>query len=272
MIQSVKPGTVFLVGAGPGDPGLITVRGLELIRAADVLIYDRLVHPDLIDQAPPKAEKIYVGKAPCQPSTSQESIHAILVQYALKHQTVVRLKGGDPFIFGRGSEEAQALSRAGVPYQVVPGISSALAAPAYAGIPLTHRRLSRNFMVVTGHTVHDTPDVEWQTMARVETLVILMGMTRLSFIASQLIAFGRAPETPAAVVHQGTTSVQQTVRATLETIAEAGGHLGAPSVIVVGPVSALHEEIDWFNARHTTALASPFEGSVFHDHIYAVSA
>jgi uroporphyrin-III C-methyltransferase len=271
MIHRVKTGTVYLVGAGPGDPGLITVKGLQLIRSADVLVYDRLVHPDLVDQAPAKAERIYAGKAPGQPSTPQEEINALLVDRGRKG-IVVRLKGGDPLVFGRGSEEAQALAEAGIPFEIVPGISSALAAPAYAGIPLTHRACSRNFLVVTGHTVHETDDVEWRTMARVETLVILMGMRRLAYIAGQLIAFGRAPDTPAAVISQGTTAAQQTVLATLATIADAAGHLPAPATIVVGPVAAMHERIDWFGASNRLESSSSPGDAVFHDHIFAVSA
>ena len=261
------PGTVYLVGAGPGDPDLITVRGLHRVRTADVLIYDRLVHPALGEQAPARAEKIYAGKAPGKPSTTQEEILDLLIDAARRCRTVVRLKGGDPFVFGRGSEEAEALARAGIPFQVVPGLSSAYAVPAHAGIPMTHRGLANSFMVTTGHTAFDGPDVDWAGLVHAETLVILMGMKRLRVIARRLMDAGRPAQTPAAVVSQGCTARQQTVLATLATIADCAGHLPAPAVIVVGAVARLHETIAW-RAEADLRDATP----VFSDHVIAISA
>ena len=263
------PGTVYLVGAGPGDPELITVRGLKLIQSADVLVYDRLVHPSLIDQAPAKTEKIYVGKAPGSPSTSQEDIHVILKAAAARHRCVVRLKGGDPFVFGRGSEEAEALGAAGIRFEIVPGLSSAYAVPAYAGIPMTHRNVARSFMVVTGHTAFEGPDVDWSALMGADTLVILMGMKRIGKIARRLIEAGRSADLPAAVISQGCTDRQQTALATLSTIAEAAKHLSAPAIIVVGEVARLHRTIQWRNKHVEPMQRASF---AFTDHVFAISA
>jgi uroporphyrin-III C-methyltransferase len=198
---------VFIVGAGPGDPGLITVRGLTCLRQAQVVVYDRLVSLRLLDEAPDTAERINVGKVPGRHVWSQAAINALLIDQASQGKTVVRLKGGDPFVFGRGGEECQALAAAGIPFSVIPGVSSAIAVPAYAGIPVTHRNYASTFTVVTGHTCGpDTDAVDWRTLAQVETLVILMGLRRLPSIARQLIAHGRAPETPVAVIHGDRTA------------------------------------------------------------------
>lgn len=240
--------TVYLVGAGPGDPGLITVRGAELLRLADVVVHDRLSAAELLDLAPDHAERIDVGKAPKQHRMTQDQITALLVERGLAGQTVVRLKGGDPFVFARGSEEAAALAEAGVPFEVVPGITSALAVPAYAGIPVTQRFSSTSFTVVTGHEDPSKGDgsVDWDAVARVGgTIVILMGVGRWPQIAARLIEAGRPPDTPAAAVRWGTRPEQHTTRATLATL---GDHeLAAPSVIVVGGVAG--EELDWFTDR-----------------------
>src|SRR5262249_17602920 len=186
-------GTVALVGAGPGDPGLMTVRGLELLRRAHVVVYDRLVHPGLLEEAP-RARRIFAGKESGHHALPQERINALLIMHARRGRRVVRLKGGDPFVFGRGGEEAEALARAGIPFEVVPGVSSAVAVPAYAGIPLTHRGVASSFAVVTGHEEAGKPEssVDWARLARsVDTLVILMGLKSLSRIARELIAHGR---------------------------------------------------------------------------------
>lgn len=239
---------MYLVGAGPGDPGLITRRGADLLARADVVVHDRLSATELLDLAPPHAERIDVGKAPKAHRLSQDEINALLVERGLAGQTVVRLKGGDPFVFARGSEEAHALAKAGVPYEVVPGITSALAVPAYAGIPVTQRFSSTSFTVVTGHEDPTSGDgtVDWDAVARTGgTLIILMGVGRWAQIARRLLDAGLAPDTPAAAVRWGSRPTQHTTRATLATL---GDHpLAAPSVIVVGGVAA--EALDWFTDR-----------------------
>lgn len=244
-------GVVYLVGAGPGDPELITVKGLRLLRAADVVVYDRLVDPALLDQARGEAMRVYVGKGPGHHSMPQEEINAILVAHARQGRTVVRLKGGDPFVFGRGGEEAEALVAAGLPFQIVPGISSAIAVPAYAGIPVTHRGHAPLFTVVTGHEGancgHD--GVDWAALARLGgTLVVLMGVAALPGIAERLRAGGLAPETPAAVVAQGTTVRQRMVVGTLSDVAEraAAASIAAPAITVIGPVVGLAATLAWF--------------------------
>jgi uroporphyrinogen III methyltransferase/synthase len=237
--------TVYLVGAGPGDPGLLTRRGEALLRGADVVVYDRLASAALLQLAGPAAELVDVGKAPGRAALGQDEINALLVARARDGRAVVRLKGGDPFVFGRGGEEAEACIAAGVPFEVVPGVTSAIAAPAYAGIPVTHRGVSTHFTVVTGHEdpTKDGSDVDWDALARVGgTLVILMGAGRVAEIAKALIAGGRDPDAPVAAVRWGTRPEQRTVRATLATIAEAG--VEAPSAIVVGEVAAL--DFGWF--------------------------
>ncbi len=241
--------TVFLVGAGPGDPGLLTRRGAEVLATADVVVYDRLSVDALLDLAPAECERISVGKAPGRVTMSQEDINALLVERGRTGATVVRLKGGDPFVFARGGEEASALQEAGIPFEVVPGITSAIAAPAYAGIPVTLRHSSTSFTVVTGHedpSVGDDGSVDWEAVARVGgTIVILMGVARIRRIADALLAAGRSPDTPAAAVHWGTRPEQRTVRATLGTIADQ--ELATPSVIVVGDVAG--EDLSWFERR-----------------------
>jgi uroporphyrinogen III methyltransferase/synthase len=241
--------TVHLVGAGPGDPGLLTVRALEVLRRADVVVYDRLSQQSLLDLAPAAAERIDVGKAPGHVRLTQDEINALLVERGKSGATVVRLKGGDPFVFARGGEEAAALAQAGVPFEVVPGITSAIAVPAYAGIPVTLRHSSTSVTIVTGHedrSAGDEGTVDWQAVARVGgTIVILMGVARIGRIAEQLVAAGRSPDTPVAAVQWGTRPEQRTVRATLATIADH--ELGTPSTIVVGDVAAC--DLAWFENR-----------------------
>jgi len=243
-------GKVYLVGAGPGDPGLLTVRGLDLIRRADVAVYDRLVNPELLDELSPQARRIFVGKAAGHHTLPQEEINELLISHARRGHCVVRLKGGDPFIFGRGGEEAEALAAAGIPFEIVPGVSSAIAVPAYAGIPLTHRKLSSSFAVVTGHEASKgRSPVDWSRLATaVDTLVILMGLKNLPQIVSQLIQHGRPPETPAALIRYGTTAWQEVIVGTLSDIADKAESLGPPVLVVVGEVVRLERELNWFTA------------------------
>ncbi len=231
--------TVYLVGAGPGDPELITVRGAAALARADVVVYDRLASPSLLDLAPRGAELISAAKAPGAVALTQDEINAVLVERGATGATVVRLKGGDPFVFGRGGEEAEALAAAGIPFEVVPGITSAIGAAAYAGIPVTHRGVSTHFTVVTGHEdpAKGRTDVDWEALARAGgTLVILMGAGNIDEIAQRLVAGGRSASTPVAAVRNGTRPDQRTVRATLATIADV--NVKAPSAIVVGDVAA----------------------------------
>jgi uroporphyrinogen III methyltransferase/synthase len=240
--------TVYLVGAGPGDPGLLTRRGEELLRAADVVVYDRLAPHALLELARPDAELVDVGKAPGSAAMTQEAINSLLVARGAEGRAVVRLKGGDPFVFGRGGEEAEACIAAGVPFEVVPGVTSAVAAAAYAGIPVTHRRVATSFTVVTGHEdpTKGGSDTRWDVLANVGgTLVVLMGASRVAEIAKALIAGGRDETTPVAAVRFGTRPDQHTVRATLGTIADTG--VESPSAIIVGDVAAL--DLAWFERR-----------------------
>ena len=237
-------GTVYLVGAGPGDPRLITVLGLDCLRRADVVVYDRLVSPALVDEARSDAEKIFVGKSPGDHSCRQEEINALLVRHALAGKTVVRLKGGDPFVFGRGSEEALACAEAGIPWEVVPGVTSSIAVPARAGIPLTHRETAGGFAVVTGHCAEGDRQ-DWESLARVDTLVILMGLARLPEIAARLLLFGRSPETPVALIERGTLPDERVVTGTLGSIAREAVDAGlrSPVTIVVGEVVRVRERL-----------------------------
>ncbi|MCA1692445.1 MAG: uroporphyrinogen-III C-methyltransferase, partial [Actinobacteria bacterium] len=238
--------TVYLVGAGPGDPGLLTVRGAEVLAEADVVVHDRLAEPSLLELAPATAERIDVGKSPGAP-IPQADINAVLVERGQAGQHVVRLKGGDPFVFGRGGEEAAALQAAGVPFEVVPGITSAIAVPAYAGIPVTHRGLSTSVTVVTGHSRHavDT-DLDWDALAHSGgTLVVLMGVAHRAEIAARLMGAGLEPDTPVAAVRWGTRPSQQTVRTTLAGM--SGVVLEPPVTLVIGAVAGL--DLRWFENR-----------------------
>ena len=239
--------TVYLVGAGPGDPGLLTLRGAEVLARADVVIYDRLSVSTLLDLAPAAAERISVGKTPRGPSTPQDEINGLLVEHGRRHETVVRLKGGDPFVFARGGEEALALSAAGVPFEIVPGITSAIAAPAYAGVPVTHRGMSTSFTVVTGHEdPWSATETDWDAVARIGgTIVVLMGVATRAEIARKLIDGGRAADTPVTAVSWGTRPEQRTVRTTLGELGDAP--VGPTSAIVIGPVAAL--DLRWFEDR-----------------------
>jgi uroporphyrin-III C-methyltransferase len=235
------PETVYLVGAGPGDPRLITVRGLELLRRADFIAYDRLVSEELLAEAPPWAKLVFVGKAPGNHCIPQREISALLIDAARRGLAVVRLKGGDPFVFGRGGEEAIALAAAGIPFEIVPGVSSALAVPAVAGIPLTHRGLASSFAVVTGHdeASRGTP-TRWEELASaVDTLVLLMAVASLERVTAALVAHGRPTTTPVAVIRLGTTPQQEVVCGTLADIAERAAGIEPPAVVVIGKVVGL---------------------------------
>jgi len=250
----IAPGRVYLVGAGPGDPGLMTVRGLEVLRRARVVVYDRLANPVLLDEAPPDALRIFAGKhagAHCLP---QAQINALLIEQAQRGRLVVRLKGGDPFVFGRGGEEALALAEAGVPFEVVPGVSAAVAVPAYAGIPVTYRGLASSFAVVTGHEDpgKDATGVDWARLATaVDTIVVLMGAKSLPRIVAELVAHGRPPATSVALIRWGTTEAQETLVGTLaDIVARAEAVALAPPVLaVIGAVVALRERLEWFESR-----------------------
>jgi uroporphyrinogen III methyltransferase/synthase len=248
--QSLQ-GRVILVGAGPGDPELITVRGLTELRKCDMVVYDHLVSAELLKEIPPHAEAVYVGKKAGKHIKSQEEINAFLLENARQGKTVVRLKGGDPFIFGRGGEECLYLREHGIPYEVVPGVSAMSAVPTYAGIPLTHRDVSSSFVVVTGHENPEKGDlqIDWKTVAEMGgTLVIFMGVLNLPSIAAQLIRYGRSPETPVAVIRWGTIAEQLTIEGTLGTIVQQiqEQNLRPPGLVVIGEVVALRGKLQWF--------------------------
>ncbi len=252
--MSARPGVVYLVGAGPGDPGLMTARSLELIAGAEVIFYDRLIPPGALDCARPDAELIYVGKAPGKPSMPQEEIEERLVEAARAGKSVVRLKGGDPFVFGRGGEEGEALRAAGIEFEIAPGVTAGVAASAYAGIPVTHRDDASAVAFVTGHEDPEKAEtaLDWEALARFPgTLVFYMGVKRLGANAAALIEAGRNPEEPAAAVERGTMPGQRTVVAKLGTLAEAVEHnkIGTPALIVVGPAVARRESLAWLERR-----------------------
>lgn len=234
-------GTVYLVGAGPGDPDLLTLRGANLLRRAGAVLYDALANDALLGWTPDDAELIYVGKRAGRHALSQAEINELLRQKAHAHAVIVRLKGGDPFVFGRGGEEVEYLRQHGVPVEVVPGVSSAIAAPAAVGIPVTQRGLSRSFAVVTGHTLDDEDAPNWSALAQLDTVVVLMGVAHAGEIANRLIAAGRAPETPAAAIQSATLPEQRQVVATLGTLAQAmaAAEIGAPAVLVFGAVAQM---------------------------------
>ena len=248
----MKPvGTVYIVGAGPGNPDLITVRGLTCLREAEVVLHDRLIDLHLLEEARPEAEMINVGKEPGDESMQQEYIEWLMIEKAREGKNVCRLKGGDPFVFGRGGEEAKALSEAGIPFEVVPGVSSAIAVPAYAGIPVTHRDQAHAFMVITGSRSHDLKSGQWQAASALVkaggTVVILMGLSRLGDIVAQLVADGCNPSTPVALISRGTYLIQDCRIETLADIADKADNVKAPAIIVIGEVVALRSQIHWMD-------------------------
>ncbi|HEY8745608.1 MAG TPA: uroporphyrinogen-III C-methyltransferase [Chloroflexota bacterium] len=251
--EPATSGKVYLVGAGPGDPGLLTLKGRDCLAAAEVVIYDYLANPALLTFAPETAERIYAGKQAGQHTLTQNEINDLLVAYGRQGKVVVRLKGGDPFLFGRGSEEAEAVRAAGIPFEVVPGVSSALAVPAYAGIPVTHRGLASTLTIATGHEEPGKAEsaLDWSALAAADTLVLLMGVGNLQEVVGSLLAAGRAAETPIALIRWGTRPEQETVTGTLGTIdavlAARRQPLRPPAIIVVGDVVALRQRLRWYD-------------------------
>lgn len=253
-----RGGAVYLVGAGPGDPELLTLRAARLLAQADAIVYDHLVGDGILDLANAAAERIYVGKQKSCHTVPQDGINALLVRLAQQGKQVVRLKGGDPFIFGRGGEEVEVLAEEGIHFEVVPGITAASGVSCYAGIPLTHRDYAQSCIFTTGHLKDGSLNLDWQTLARPhQTLVIYMGLGALPEIARQLVAHGRAADTPAAVIEQGTTRAQRVVTGTLASIADIASAAGceSPCLIMVGEVVALRKTLQWFPVD----VAAPLE-------------
>ena len=249
----MKKAKVYIIGAGPGDPGLITLRAVEVLKLADVVVYDNLVNEDLLQYTPGSARRIYAGKQGGDHTLTQDKINDLLVREALDGRTVARLKGGDPFIFGRGGEEAEELAARGIPFEVIPGVTSAIAVPAYAGIPLTHRGLTSTVAFVTGHEdpTKEKSDIDWQALAGIGTLVFLMGVKNLDQITGALVSGGKPPQTPAALIRRGTTPDQKVLSGTLATIAAlaAANRFKPPAILVVGKVVELRDTLGWFDAR-----------------------
>jgi uroporphyrin-III C-methyltransferase / precorrin-2 dehydrogenase / sirohydrochlorin ferrochelatase len=247
--RKVPRGEVYLVGAGPGEPDLLTLRALKLILRAEVVLYDKLVSPEILALLPANAERIYVGKARANHAMRQETINALLVEHALGGKRVLRLKGGDPFIFGRGGEEIATLSDHGIPFEVVPGITAALGASAYAGIPLTHRDYAQSCVFVTGNLKDGSMDLDWPALARPrQTIVVYMGLPGLPLLCRELVAHGLPARTRAAVVQQGTMASQRVVTGSLASLPGRveKANLHAPTLIIVGNVVRLRDKLNWF--------------------------
>ena len=247
-----KKGKVFICGAGPGDPKLITIRAIEALNNCDVVLYDRLVCKEIIDQIPIKSEKIYVGRSVGDSTTHQDITNDLMVKYAKSGKRVVRLKGGDPFIFGRGAEEAEFLFKHNIQFEIIPGITSAIGSAAYAGIPLTHRRFASSIAIVTGHEDPKKREstVKWDTLAKtVNTIVILMGVEKLEYISHKLIKAGMSKESDVAIIENGTTKKQRIVKGNLSNIVEKAQEkeMKSPAIIIIGKVVSLQEKLAWFN-------------------------
>lgn len=240
---------VYLTGAGPGDVELLTLKAVKAIQNADILIYDRLVNPEILELVKKECELVYVGKEDKKHTLPQEDINELIYQASLKYENVVRLKGGDPFVFGRGAEEALYLKQRGIKFEIIPGITSAIAVPAYAGIPVTHRGLTTSFRVVTGHEnpKKKISQIEWKTFLNDETIIFLMGYHNIEIISSKLLSLGKRKDYPCAVISKGTTTEQKVVVGTLEDIVEKSKDLPTPVMIIIGEVVNLREQINWFN-------------------------
>ncbi len=249
-------GKAYLVGAGAGHPDLITVKGLRLVQSADIILYDRLVPRELLDDARPDAELVFVGKRPGHHPKPQREINRLLIEQVALGKQVVRLKGGDPFVFGRGGEEAIALRAADLPFEIVPGISSSIAAPAYAGIPLTQKNVASGFALVAGHETPDKPSstTDWAAMAHVPTLVVLMGLKKLPEVVAVLLEHGKEPDTPTALISRATTNEQKIICGTLATIVAQAERekLPTPAITIVGEVVRFAEQFAWFSADVST--------------------
>jgi uroporphyrin-III C-methyltransferase len=259
-VKNFKPdvGRVYLVGAGPGDPELLTLRAVRLLQQADVIVYDNLVSDGVLAFVSPKAERIYAGKRRNEHTLRQEQINALLVKLAGEGKQVVRLKGGDPFIFGRGGEELQTLAASGVAFEVVPGVTAASGVSSYAGIPLTHRDYAQCCLFVTGHLKDGTADLDWPSLVRLhQTVVIYMGLSGLPEICRQMVAHGSSPELPIAVVQDGSMPTQKVVTGTLTNMAErvAQAGLKSPCLTIIGDVVKLHRELAWYEPATATAPA-----------------
>ena len=244
-------GRVYLTGAGPGDIELLTLKALRVIREADVIIYDRLANPEILEEAKNGCEFVYVGKEDGRHIMPQDDINEVIYQNALKHKNVVRLKGGDPFVFGRGGEEALYLQERGVIFDIIPGITSAISAPAYAGIPVTHRGVAVSFRVVTGHESPNkkVSQIPWNNFKTDDTIIFLMGLHNLPKISKKLIEIGKALDYPVAVISKGTTKDQSVVVGTLENIVEKAKDVPTPALIVVGRVVELRDQLKWFEGN-----------------------
>lgn len=241
-------GKVYITGAGPGDLDLLTLKALKVIKEADVILYDRLINEDILSFAKKDVILVYVGKEDGKHTLPQQEINYLLYKYALDYSVVVRLKGGDPFIFGRGSEEALYLALRGIEFEIIPGITSAIAVPAYAGIPLTHRSITSSFRVITGHESPEKPTsmIDWESLKTDETIVILMGLHNIEKIMKKMMEIGKDPKTPVAVIQSGTMENQRVVVGEIENIAYLSKDLQSPAVIIVGEVVKLRDKIIWF--------------------------
>ena len=258
-------GSVYIVGAGPGDPKLLTIRGLECIQQADVILYDRLVNIELLKHAKAGAELLYCGKEPGKHAMIQEEIHRVLVEQANLGKQVLRLKGGDPFVFGRGAEEAAVLRQARIPFEIVPGITAGIAAPAYAGIPVTHRDHAASFAIVPGHGRAEKGQdfLNWSALAQIDTVAFYMSVGNIEHITKSLMTNGKSETTPVAVIEWGTTENQRTITGTLVTIAQEIKHhqITNPSMILVGDVVGVRDEISWFEEKEQNNVRSIEETS-----------
>jgi len=248
-------GKVYLVGAGPGDPELLTLKALRLIKSADVILYDRLINQEILLFAKPDCELVYVGKEDGKHTIEQEKINELLLKYAHTREVVVRLKGGDPFIFGRGGEEALFLAEHGIEFEIVPGVSSFYSVPAYAGIPITFRGISSSFAVITGHEdpKKEKSSIDWESLKGINTLIVLMGVSRRKEIAKRLIEIGRDPKEPVAFIENGTTERQRVILTDLYELSTNPPEVSPPAIMVVGSVVRLRENLSWYEATlHNT--------------------